>query len=143
MAVGKDAACSVAVRQLPDVKTLAFKTLQSYDDGRVNRWVELEKSTGGGQGHSAPVLELQEVAPGTEPLAPSPSASSSVPATPTPSSTPSSEPADPKAKPSDNATAAEEEKDFSLALPIGIVVVVLALAGGLWWFLKRRRTGTA
>ncbi|MFD8604293.1 DUF1775 domain-containing protein [Streptomyces globisporus] len=51
-------------------KTLAFKTLQSYDDGRVNRWVELEKSTGRGQGHSAPVLELQEVAPGTEPLAP-------------------------------------------------------------------------
>lgn len=142
VAVGKDAAYSVVVRQLPDAKSLAFKTLQSYDDGRVDRWIELEKSTGGGHGQSAPVLELQEAAPGAEPLAPSPSAASSAPATPSPSSPPSSEPADAKAKPADNAKATEEEGS-SLALPIGIAVVVLALAGGLWWYLKRRRTGTA
>ncbi|MEK8146209.1 hypothetical protein NKH18_48220 [Streptomyces sp. M10(2022)] len=38
----------------------------------MDRWIELEKSTGGGHGHSAPVLELQEAAPGAEPLAPAP-----------------------------------------------------------------------
>ncbi|MCD9902477.1 hypothetical protein LUR56_26405 [Streptomyces sp. MT29] len=37
-----------------------------------------------------------------------------------------------------------EEDGSSPALPIGIAVAVLALAGGgLWWFLKSRRTGAA
>ncbi|MFW3464217.1 DUF1775 domain-containing protein [Streptomyces microflavus] len=72
MAVGEDAAYSVVVRQLPDAKSLVFKTLQSYDDGRVDRWIEVEKSTGGGHGHSAPVLELKEAAPGAELLTPAP-----------------------------------------------------------------------
>ncbi|MEV3849100.1 DUF1775 domain-containing protein [Streptomyces microflavus] len=142
MAVGEDAAYSVVVRQLPDAKSLVFKTLQSYDDGRVDRWIEVEKSTGGGHGHSAPVLELEEAAPGAELLTPSPSASSA-PAAPSPSTPPASETAAAEPAPSSSATATKDEEGSSLALPIGVAVAVVALAGGLWWFLKRRGTGTA
>ncbi|MFI7235869.1 DUF1775 domain-containing protein [Streptomyces cyaneofuscatus] len=140
--VGKDVTYSVVVRQLPDVKSLVFKTLQTYDDGRVDRWIELEESSGGGHGHSAPVLELREAAPGAEPVAPTPSASPT-PVTPSPSAPPATEPADVQPTASDRATVTAEEDGSSPALPIGIAVAVLALAGGLWWFLKRRRTGTA
>ncbi|MFD3739484.1 hypothetical protein AMK21_25390 [Streptomyces sp. CB00316] len=143
VAVGKDVTYSVVVRQLPDAKSLVFKTLQTYDDGRVDRWIEVEESSGGGHGHSAPVLELQEAAPGAEPVAPVPSASPTS-ATPSPSAPPAPGPADAKPTASDRATATAEEDGSSPAVPIGIAVAVLALAGGgLWWFLKSRRTGTA
>ncbi|KAB2593129.1 DUF1775 domain-containing protein [Streptomyces arboris] len=151
VAVGEDVTYSVVVRQLPDAKSLVFKTLQTYDDGRVDRWIELEESSGG-HGHSAPVLELKEAAPGAEPVAPTPSASPTS-AAPSPSAPPATEPADVKPTASDRATATEgsdratataEEDDSSPALPIGIAVAVLALAGGgLWWFLKSRCTGSA
>ncbi|MFZ4272443.1 DUF1775 domain-containing protein [Streptomyces arboris] len=154
VAVGEDVTYSVVVRQLPDAKSLVFKTLQTYDDGRVDRWIELEESSGGhGHGHSAPVLELKEAAPGAEPVAPTPSASPTPSATPSPSAPPTTEPADVKptasdramaTEGSDRATATADEDGSSPALPIGIAVAVLALAaGGLWWFLKRRRSGTA
>ncbi|MEV4874619.1 DUF1775 domain-containing protein [Streptomyces cyaneofuscatus] len=144
VAVGEDVTYSVVVRQLPDAKSLVFKTLQTYDDGRVDRWIELEESSGGhGHGHSAPVLELKEAAPGAEPVAPTPSASPTS-AAPSPSAPPATEPADGKPTASDRATATAEEDGSSPALPIGIAVAVLALAGGgLWWFLKSRRTGSA
>ncbi|MFC8355178.1 DUF1775 domain-containing protein [Streptomyces cyaneofuscatus] len=148
VAVGTDVAVSVVVRQLPDAKSLVFKTLQTYDDGRVDRWIELEESSGGGHGHSAPVLKLQAAAPGAEPVAPTPSArptpsASPTSATPSPSAPPATETADAKPTASDRATATAEEDGSSPALPIGIAVAVLALAGGgLWWFLKSRRTGT-
>ncbi|MFJ9639196.1 DUF1775 domain-containing protein [Streptomyces sp. NPDC101178] len=141
-AVGEDVTYSVVVRQLPDAKSLVFKTLQTYDDGRVDRWIELEESSGGGHGHSAPVLELKAAAPGAEPVAPVPSATPTS-ATPSPSAPPATEPAAAQPPPSDRATAAAEEDGSSPALPIGIAVAVLALAGGLWWFLRHRRTGTA
>ncbi|SCE17723.1 MULTISPECIES: DUF1775 domain-containing protein [unclassified Streptomyces] len=139
VAVGKDVTYSVVVRQLPDAKSLVFKTLQTYDDGRVDRWIELEESSGGGHGHSAPVLELKEAAPGAQPVDPTPTAP------PSPSAPPTTEPADAKPTASDRPMVrAEEDGDSSPALPIGIAVAVLALAGGgLWWFLKRRRGGTA
>lgn len=35
---------SIAVRQLPDTKELAFKPLQSYSDGRAGRWIELDEN---------------------------------------------------------------------------------------------------
>lgn len=144
-AVGEDVTYSVVVRQLPDAESLVFKTLQTYDDGRVDRWIELEESSGGGHGHSAPVLELQEAAPGAEPVAPTPSATPTS-ATPSPSAPPTTEPADAKPTASDLPLLRAEESGSSSALPIGIGigVAVLALAGaGLWWFLKSRRNGTA
>jgi hypothetical protein len=69
--VGEDAEYVVTVRQLPDAKKLVFKTLQSYSDGRVDRWIELEDPAedghGHGDGHPEPHLELKPAAPGAKP----------------------------------------------------------------------------
>lgn len=140
VATGEGAAYAVVVRQLPDAKSLAFKTLQSYADGRVDRWIELEKSDDGGHGHgnAAPELALKAAAPGAKPVAPSPTA----PAT---TAAPSTEPAE--GKPSGTAGAEGEEKaqdddGMNAALPIGLGAAVVVLVGGLWWF-KRRGAGSA
>ncbi|MFI9582612.1 DUF1775 domain-containing protein [Streptomyces sp. NPDC052236] len=150
LATGKDAAHSVTVRQLPDAKSLAFKTLQTYSDGRLDRWIELEKSGGGhGHGHSAPILELKPAAPGAKPVSPRPTPSPSAePTTAAPSTAAPSTPAavDDKAgdKAGDKAAAEKSDAGSSPALPIAIGVVVLAaLAGGAWWWKRRSTAGSA
>ncbi|MFE4955943.1 DUF1775 domain-containing protein [Streptomyces sp. NPDC056653] len=74
VAVGKDAAYSVVVRQLPDAESVAFKTLQGYSDGRIDLWIEPEKSSDGGHGNPAPMLELKAAAAGAKPVSRTPSA---------------------------------------------------------------------
>jgi uncharacterized protein YcnI len=126
VAVGKDAAYSVTVRQLPDAESLAFKTLQSYSDGQLDRWIELEKSSDGGHGSPAPILELKPAAPGAKPVSPIPTAE---PTTAAPSR------ATPTTQGDKSRDKADEEKSdggSSPALPIAIGVAVLAaLAGGV------------
>ncbi|MFD7729070.1 DUF1775 domain-containing protein [Kitasatospora phosalacinea] len=141
---GEDLPYSVKVHQLPDAEDLAFKTLESYSDGRIDRWIELP--TGGAEPDKpAPVLELKAAAPGATPLtapspsaaAPSPSAGSSAPSAPAGPSTASSAPVSPNAAP---AQESAKKDDGSSAVPvvIAVVVVLAAAAGGaLWW---RRRT---
>jgi uncharacterized protein YcnI len=41
---GESAEYSVVVRQLPDAQEVAFKTLQTYGDGHVDRWIELDEN---------------------------------------------------------------------------------------------------
>ncbi|TLS40291.1 DUF1775 domain-containing protein [Streptomyces montanus] len=139
LAVGEDAEYVVTVRQLPDAKSLAFKTLQSYNDGKVDRWIELNDSGGDehGHGHPAPRLELKPAAPGAKVVSP------------TPTEEPATSSAEPTAKsptPTTSAKAAsdstEEDDDMSLAVPLGIGASVLVLVGGAWWF-KSRRGGSA
>lgn len=139
--VGEDVEYVVTVRQLPDVKSLAFKTLQSYSDGKIDRWIELEEEESGdghGHGHPAPRLDLKAAEPGAEPVSPTPTQepttaseepTKSQPATPTPSAQAA-------------ADSTEEDDGMSLALPLGITAAVLALGGAAWW-LKGRRTGSA
>ncbi|MFI5808524.1 DUF1775 domain-containing protein [Streptomyces sp. NPDC051561] len=138
IAVGKDVAYSVTVRQLPDAKSLAFKTLQTYSDGRVDRWIELEKTTGSGHGSPAPRLELRPAAVGAKPLSPSPEA---VPSTAAPSS-PAAVPSPSDAKPPARESSAQQDDGVSPALLVVIGVIVVALGGGLWWFKCRGNTTT-
>lgn len=38
---GVDAEHKIKVRQLPDGKEIAFKTVETYSDGKISRWIEL------------------------------------------------------------------------------------------------------
>lgn len=60
---GQDATYAVRVRQLPDTPSLAFKSLQHYTDGRIDRWIELPEASGASVENPAPVLTLTPAAP--------------------------------------------------------------------------------
>ncbi|MGW0842357.1 DUF1775 domain-containing protein [Streptomyces sp. NPDC002787] len=143
LAVGEDVEYVVTVRQLPDAKTLVFKTLQSYSDGKVDRWIELddagEDDHGHGHGHPAPSLDLKAAAPGAKLVSPTPSPSEE----PT-TAAPSPEPSDPTSAPSAEPAADGTDGDDGLpvAVFVGIGAAVLVLGGGAWWF-RSRRGGTA
>ncbi|QFR02203.1 DUF1775 domain-containing protein [Streptomyces phaeolivaceus] len=143
LAVGEDVEYVVTVRQLPDAKSLVFKTLQSYSDGKVDRWIELEEEAEGdghGHGHPAPRLDLKAAAPGAKLVTPTPSPSEE-PTTAAPSTKPDTE--TPSAEPAADSTNADDGDDgMSLAVPLGIGAGVLLLGGGAWWF-RSRRGGTA
>ncbi|KAA0921547.1 DUF1775 domain-containing protein [Streptomyces apricus] len=140
--VGEDAEYVVTVRQLPDAESLVFKTLQSYGDGEVDRWIELEDTGGDGHGHGhpAPRLALKPAAPGAKPVSPGPD--------PSPSADPATD-APPSGKQETRAAAqpaadgAEKDDGTSLAVPVGAALVVLLLGGGGAWWLRRRRNGSA
>ncbi|WP_225891530.1 DUF1775 domain-containing protein [Streptomyces dioscori] len=134
---GVDAEYQVKVRQLPDADEVAFKTVETYSDGEISRWIELPED-GEEAEQPAPLLKLKAAAPGATPLAPSPSAS------PTPSPTPSAG----ATLSTNETTAAEagEKKDddgSSTGLLVGgAIAAVLVLGGGAWWLVKRRASVT-
>ncbi|SEC01310.1 DUF1775 domain-containing protein [Streptomyces sp. TLI_105] len=141
VAAGEDAAYKVVIRQLPDAKSLAFKTLQTYSDGRVDRWIELEKSHGDG-GHSgspAPVLELGPAAPGAEPVAPSTAPATTPIPTAAPTSAAPTTPAASDAKAGEGASEAEDSSPNTLLMIVGVAVLALATAGVLLWNRRRDR----
>ncbi|MFF1291699.1 MULTISPECIES: DUF1775 domain-containing protein [unclassified Streptomyces] len=135
---GVDAEHKIKVRQLPDAKEIAFKTIEVYGDGKISRWIELP--TGGEEPEQpAPVLKLKAAAPGAAPVSPSPSPTESA----TPSPTPSATESDVAATGSDTDTKAAEEDNSSTGVVIGVVLAVLALLiAGAWWLVKRRATSS-
>ncbi|GEC03173.1 hypothetical protein SSP24_08280 [Streptomyces spinoverrucosus] len=137
LAVGEDAEFSVTVRQLPDAEELVFKTLQSYSDGRVDRWIELEDSGDGhGHGHPAPKLELGPAEPGAKPVSPTPTETATPEAPPSTASADAA--AEPTATPSPKEAADEDDGISPVVLTAGGAVVLLGVGAGVWWF--RRRT---
>ncbi|MEV0639497.1 DUF1775 domain-containing protein [Streptomyces sp. NPDC050619] len=126
---GVNAEYSVVVKQLPDAKELAFKTLQTYSDGHTDRWIELDDN---GE-NPAPVLQLKAAAPGAKPVSPSPSASETATSpSPTPEAT----------EPSASPAAQAEEKDDEGGMPagawVGIGLAVVVVAGGAVYLVRRR-----
>jgi hypothetical protein len=55
---GQDAKLSVKVKQLPNTPEVVFKTLQSYSDGRIDRWIELAGPDGKEPEMPAPIVKL-------------------------------------------------------------------------------------
>lgn len=137
LAVGEDAEYVVTVRQLPDARTLAFKTLQTYSDGTVDRWIELDEESAGdghGHGHPAPRLELEAAAPGAKAVSPTPTQE---PTTSSPSGEPTpSAPSTPSAQAATDDT--EGDDGMPVALPLGIGAAVVVLGAGAWWLRSRR-----
>ncbi|MGW6014851.1 DUF1775 domain-containing protein [Streptomyces sp. NPDC055210] len=134
---GVDAEYRVKVRQLPDADEVAFKTVETYSDGEISRWIELPKNGEEGE-QPAPLLKLKAAAPGATPIAPSPSAS------PTPSPTPSAE-ATSSATATTAAEAADKKDDDGSSTGLlvgGAIAVVLVLGGGAWWLTRRRASAT-
>ncbi|MEU9882389.1 DUF1775 domain-containing protein [Streptomyces phaeochromogenes] len=126
---GVDAEYKVKIRQLPDVEEMAFKTIDTYSDGKVSRWIELPKG-GEEPEQPAPLLKLKAAAPGAKPIAPSP--------TPSVTATPSESVA--------TAAAADTKKDDDgtpMSLVVGgVAAAVLVLGAGGWWLTKRRASAT-
>ncbi|MDT9687409.1 DUF1775 domain-containing protein [Streptomyces sp. P9(2023)] len=134
---GVDAEHSVVVRQLPEAASLAFKTVETYEDGKISRWIEVP-ANGQKVENPAPVLKLKPAAPGAKPLAPSPSPTP----TPTPEQT-SQAPATSAAPSTSTAPSAQNKDDEggNLGVIIGVAAVVLVGAGAALWF--KRRGGSA
>ncbi|MFD7081820.1 DUF1775 domain-containing protein [Streptomyces sp. NPDC059918] len=138
LATGTDAEYSITVRQLPDEKSLAFKTLETYGDGKVSRWIEVP-ANGEKVDNPAPVLELKAAAPGAKSAAPGPSPS---PATSSaaPSVRPSAEaPTAPGASAGTQATG-DEDSGGGAGAVVGVIaaVLLLAAAGAFWWVRRNR-----
>ncbi|MHC5259448.1 DUF1775 domain-containing protein [Streptomyces sp. UC4497] len=133
--VGENAEYSVVVRQLPEAKELAFKTLQTYSDKRVDRWIELGEASGGGHGNEAPVLKLKAAAPDAKPISPSESPSDSA----SPSASVSEAADEPSSSP---AASADQDKSDEGGLGagawIGIGAAVVVVAGGAAYLVRRR-----
>ncbi|MFE2145617.1 DUF1775 domain-containing protein [Streptomyces sp. NPDC059456] len=133
LAKGTDAEYSITVRQLPDEKSLAFKTLETYGDGKVDRWIEVPA---GGEkvDNPAPVLELKAAADGAKPIAPSAS-----PAPGTASSGPPSTAAPAASAAAHTEAAGEKGTGGPTGAIVGVVAAVALLAAGTVWWLRRSR----
>jgi uncharacterized protein len=117
----------VSVGPLPDdVDSLTFKTLQTYRDGQVVRWIE-EASPGGSEpDHPAPVLKLTKAAPDSG----SSTASTATTAPPA------------QAQGGELATNnAASRRDVDTARTLGILGLIFGLlgfgAGAAGWFRRR------
>jgi LPXTG-motif cell wall-anchored protein len=129
---GKDAEWKVKVAKLPEGETrLSFKTLETYADGEVSRWIEIQEGDEEPD-NPAPLITLKP-GPSTAPAttSPVPADSSAAPvatAAPTAPATIRAEPA---------ANTDEESSTWWVWALVALVVV-----GGAGFLLMRRRAAT-
>jgi hypothetical protein len=70
--IGTDAQWQVKIAKLPDgVTRLSFKTLETYGNGDVSRWIEIQEAGQAEPDNPAPLITLK---PGPKPAATSPAA---------------------------------------------------------------------
>jgi hypothetical protein len=124
---GQDATHRVKVAQLPtDTTVLPFKVLQTYSNGRVDRWIEVPSPGGPEPDNPAAVLTVAEAAPTTAPPATTPPAPTTAPATSAP---PTSAP---------SAAGDDSQSSAGAWWIAGAVLLVAVLIAAVW--LVRRRT---
>ncbi|MFD8378330.1 DUF1775 domain-containing protein [Streptomyces sp. NPDC059679] len=133
---GVNAEHKIKVNRLPDAKQIAFKTVETYSDGEVSRWIELPRG-GDEPEQPAPVLQLKAAAPDAKPAGPS---SASSPAPDEISSADSA--AEQDATSAAEKTSGESDGVSSGVLIGAIVAVLLVLAGGAWWLIRRRASAS-
>ncbi|MCX5175240.1 DUF1775 domain-containing protein [Streptomyces virginiae] len=138
LATGTDAEYSVTVRQLPDEKSLAFKTLETYGDGKISRWIEVP-TNGEKVDNPAPVLKLREAAPGAKPIAAGPSPSTVVPSAQPSTAAPSAAPVAATGAGA-QATSGKDAGSSTGAVVGAIAAVLLLTAAGSFWWVRRSRS---
>ncbi len=129
LSVGQDVAYRIRIAKLPvDAPSLPFKTLQTYSDGRVDRWIGIQEPGGPAPEMPAPILMVQGAAP-----APSPTATT---ATPTESPTM-------RATATSDAAGAAEESTSSTTMwwVAGVLALVAAIVALSLWLRRRRDMG--
>jgi uncharacterized protein YcnI len=130
--VGTDAVWKVKIAKLPDGQTrLSFKTLETYGNGDISRWIEIQQAGQDEPDNPAPLLTLKPGAPGA-PGSASPSPSPSEAAAALPSAAP--------ATTSAQAQDPVETSSSSSTWWIWVVVVLLVVAAGVVFLLRRRRS---
>ncbi|MFE9110527.1 DUF1775 domain-containing protein [Streptomyces collinus] len=120
---GVDAEYKVKVRRLPDAEQLVFKTLETYSDGEIARWIELPDGDVESE-QPAPVLELEAASPGA--TSPDPNSSTSGAAAEATDAQPSGK------------TAAAQTDGSSWPVAGSVIAGLLVLGGGVWWLVRRR-----
>ncbi|MET3423457.1 hypothetical protein BJ973_002669 [Actinoplanes tereljensis] len=129
--VGVDAVWKVRIAKLPDGETrLSFKTLETYSDGEVVRWIEIQEQGKDEPDNPAPLVTLKP-GPSTAATTPSVAPSSVAP----PSVAPSS------AAPVVAEPAADDSGSSSWWIWVVIAVVLAAVAGFV--VLRRGRSGSS
>jgi uncharacterized protein YcnI len=125
--IGVDAVWKVKIAKLPDGQTrLSFKTLETYGDGEVVRWIEIQEAGQAEPDNPAPLVTL-EPGPSTASVSPSATTLSAAPSTAAPAAT------------TDAAVPAASTADDKGGSAWWIwVVLVVALAGAAGFFLVRR-----
>jgi hypothetical protein len=123
--IGTNAVWSVKIAKLPDGETrLSFKTLETYGNGDVSRWIELQQPGQAEPDNPAPLLTLKPGAATTPPASPS-SVAAPVPSAAAPTTAQATEPAS-----SDSGSS---------TWWIWVIVVVLVVAAGAIFAVRRRR----
>jgi uncharacterized protein YcnI len=137
VAVGRDVQHRVTARQLPMTPTLVFKVLQTYTDGRIDRWIEIPSAANAQPEYPAPVVELA-APPGGFPsggasTGPKPASTDHGAADATPTT----------AAPVEPSNASDEDGGGSPLPWIVLAVVVLALVAGGAYVVNRRKRVTS
>jgi hypothetical protein len=122
--IGTDAVWSIKIVKLPaDQTRLSFKTLETYGDGDIVRWIEIQEPGQDEPDNPAPLLVLK-------------------PAASTAPATPSAEPSTAVAAPTTAQATTPVAKDSSSTWWIWVVVVVIVLVGGGLLLMRRRSSRT-
>ena len=127
-----DAEYAVKIAKLPAGATsLAFKTLQTYEGGRVDRWIEIPEPGQAEPDTPAPVLKLAPAA------APTAAPSSDAPASPS-----AAERSAPPGAVSPTPTAEDSSSSNGWVLVVVVLAALAVAAGVAVWLRRRGRTGT-
>lgn len=134
--VGQDAVFAVRLAQLPsDAPTLSFKTLETYGDGEVVRWIDLPQAGQPEPDHPAPTITIKGAVKG----APSSAAPSSA-APSSPAGSPAASRAAEVAAPSTAGDARPAGSHAGLWTAVAVIVII-ALTGLVLWRRRAGRTG--
>ena len=124
--IGVDAVWKVKIAKLPDGETrLSFKTLETYGDGSIVRWIEIQEPGQPEPDNPAPLVTLKP-GPSSAPTSasPAPALSATNPTTAAAASAVAELPGD--------------DGSGSSAWWIWVIVAVLLIGGGVFLILRRR-----